>query len=219
MSNQQTPNIGISMMLIHDAITRSLQVTQAKCQAFCQPAGEPDEPTRESFMLYVHTLGMVINAHHLSEDHVVFPRLKGMLPLAPFEQLTADHRFIDVILEQIKHTVAMAAGHQFEDLLKHVTHLFDLWLPHVAIEKQFIYLPEITAAFLSLAEQGELLQNSAKFALAQGNPALIVPFLLYNLEPQPRASFASFLPSEMVQVLIPGIWLPQWTPMLPFLIN
>jgi hemerythrin-like domain-containing protein len=218
MSDQLIPNIGNSMMQIHDAITRSLQVTKTKCQAFSQPAGEPDLPTRESFMLYVSTMGMVINAHHLSEDQIIFPRLRVTLSHVPFDSLSADHRVIDVILTQLRQTVAMPASHLFADLLAQVTRLFDLWLPHIALEKRYIYLPEITDAFLSPAEQGKLLQDSAKFALAQGNPALIVPFLLYNLEPLPRAAFASFLPPDMVKMLVPVVWKPQWAPMLPFLL-
>jgi hypothetical protein len=218
MPDQLIPNIGTSMMLIHDAITRSLQVTKTNCQAFSLPAGEPDPPMRESFMLYVSTLGMVINAHHQSEDQIVFPRLKATLTHAPFDSLSADHKVIDVILAQLRQTVATPESHLFASLLAQVTRLFDLWLPHIALEKQHIYLPEITAAFLNLAEQGQLLQDSARFALAQGNPALIVPFLLYNLEPLPRAAFAHFLPPDMVQTLIPGVWKPQWAPMLPYFI-
>lgn len=219
MTAQLIANIGISMMQVHDAITWSLQVTKSKCQEFSQPAAELDQKMRESFILYVSTMGMVINAHHLSEDHVVFPRLQITLTQVPFKGLSADHKVIDLILAKLRQIVAAPAVDFFSDLLDTVTQLIDLWMPHIAKEKQYIYSPEITAAFMSPEEQGKMLQDTSRYALEQGNPALIVPFIMYNLEPAQRAAFTSFLPPEMTEKLVPAIWKPQWEPMMPFFLG
>jgi hypothetical protein len=72
---------------------------------------------------------------------------------------------------------------------------------------------------LSPEEQLKLLQDSSRHAMEQGNPALMLPFLLYNLAAEDRAAFAFFLPPEMTQTLIPVVWKPQWAPMLPFFLE
>jgi hemerythrin-like domain-containing protein len=219
MPAQHAPNIGSAMLQIHDAITRSMEVTKMKCQEFTQPSAEPDQSTRESFMLYVSTMVMVINAHHLSEDHIIFPRLKITLTQVPFDGLSADHKIMDVILAKLRQTLETPADNLFTSLLDTVTRLIELWTPHIAKEKKYIYSPEITAAFMSPEEHIKMLQDASKHALEQGNPALIIPFLLYNLNPVDRAEFAGFLPPEMTQTLLPGVWKQQWAPMLPFMLD
>ena len=105
MTGQPVPNIGTSSLQVHDAVTRSLELTRMKCLEFTQPAREPDPSTRDSFILFVSTMGMVINTHHLGEDDVIFPHLMVTLIHAPFDQLSAEHKIIDVILTKLRQTV------------------------------------------------------------------------------------------------------------------
>lgn len=219
MTGQPVPNIGTSSLQVHDAVTRSLELTRMKCLEFTQPAREPDQSTRDSFILYVSTMGMVINAHHLGEDDIIFPQLKTTLIHAPFNQLSAEHKIIDVILAKLRQTVATPTRDLYNCLLETVTQLIARWTPHIAKEKQYLYSPEITAAILSTEEQLALLQETSRHAMAQGNPALMMPFLLHNLIPEERAAFAFFLPPEMTQTLIPTVWKPQWAPMQPFFLD
>ena len=48
---------------------------------------------------------------------------------------------------------------------------------------------------------------------------LVVPFMLYNLEPVPRSMLASRLPSEMTDQLVPVVWKDRWASMKPFLLE
>jgi len=48
---------------------------------------------------------------------------------------------------------------------------------------------------------------------------LVVPFMLYNLEPGPRSILASRLPSEMTEQLVPVVWKDRWASMKPFLLE
>ena len=163
-------------------------------------------------------MGMVINAHHISEDDIIFPRLRITLTQVPFDGLSADHKIIDVFLAKLCQTVAAPADDFFGSLLDTVTRLIELWTPHIEKEKKYIYSPEITAAFMSPEEHVKMLQDTSMHAMEQGNPALMVPFLLRNLDPEDRKIFASFLPPEMTQTLIPIVWKSQWEPMLPFML-
>ena len=219
MSIQPIPNIGTSSLQVHDAITRSLTLTQKKCQEFSQPSAEPDPATRGSFILFASTMGMVINAHHLGEDDVIFAQLRKYLTHAPFDQLSAEHKVIDVVLTKLRQTVETPAQDLYSSLLDTVTQLIEHWTPHIAKEKHFIYSPEITAGFLTTEEQIKIMVESSTHAMAQGNPALMMPFLLGNLNPEERAAFSFFLPPEMTQTLIPSVWKPQWAPMQPFFLD
>lgn len=218
MTGQPVPNIGSSMLLVHDAITRSLRLTQMICVEFTK-LGEPDQSKQDSFILYVRTMGMVINAHHFGEDDIIFPRLRITLTHAPFDELSAEHKAVDVVLAKLRQTVETPAHLQYSSLLDTVTQLIALWTPHIAKEKQYIYSPEITAAFMSPEEHIKMLQDSSKHAMELGNPALMLPFLLHNLNQADRTAFAFFLPPEMIQTLIPIVWKPQWAPMQPFFLE
>ena len=77
------------MVRVHNAITRGLDVSSERSAAFVQE-GYPDAATQEGLVTYVRTLAWVLNAHHLSEDHVAFPFLRSKLPDAPYDELVAE---------------------------------------------------------------------------------------------------------------------------------
>jgi hypothetical protein len=64
------------------------------------------------------------------------------------------------------------------------------------------------------------MQQSAELSFKNMGPHyLVVPFMLYNLEPGPRSILASRMPSEMTEQLVPVAWKDQWAPMKPFLLE
>jgi hemerythrin-like domain-containing protein len=193
MTDQPAPNIGTSSVQVHDAITRSLELTRIKCLEFMQPSGEPDQSIRDSFIFYVSTMAMVISAHHLGEDDIIFPRLRTALTHAPFDELSAEHEMIDVILTKLRQTVETPAQDLYSSLLESVTQLIEHWTPHIIKEKRYLYAPEITAAFMSPEEQLKIMEETSRHAMKHGDPALMMPFLLHNLNPKELLPFSCHL--------------------------
>jgi hemerythrin-like domain-containing protein len=223
MSNSSKPNIGAIMVRVHKAITRGLDVSSERSAAFVQE-GYPDAATQEGLVTYVRTLASVLNAHHLSEDHVAFPYLRSKLPDAPYDELSAEHREMEEILEELQVAVeAVAAQAQAGDSLNAlngtVTRLAELWHPHIDKEQLHLYDIEKTEAVMSLDEQIQLSKEVGEYSQQQGDPALMVPFLFYNLPPEERAEMAQAAPPVLLQELLPVVWKEKWAPMQPFLLD
>jgi hemerythrin-like domain-containing protein len=222
MSKSSKPNIGAVMVRIHKAITRGLDVSGEHSAAFVLE-GYPDAATQEGFVTYVRTLEGVLNAHHLGEDHVVFPYLRSKLPDAPYDELLAEHREMEEILEELQVAVeAVAAQAQAGDSLnglnRTVTRLAELWHPHIDKEQLYLYDIERTEAVMNLDEQIQLSQEVSEYSQQQGDPALMVPWLLYNLPPEEQANLAQAMPPAVIQEMVPVVWKEKWAPMEPFLL-
>jgi len=223
VSNNSKPNIGGTMTLVHHAITRGLEQSKIRSIIF-RGDGYTNEAVRNGFEIYVRTLGMAINAHHSSEDQVIFPYLKAKLPDAPFDQISAEHQQMEVLLTELQKTAEALANQDqdnatLENLNRIVTSLTALWIPHIAKEQLYINDTTLTEAVMNEEEQNKLNEDVTKHSLDQGNPALMLPFLLYNLEPEERATMASLIPAELIEEMIPNVWKSQWWPMEPFLID
>jgi hemerythrin-like domain-containing protein len=223
MSNNSKPNIGTVMVIIHHAITRGLEVSIKQSTNF-ELSGYPDEAIQKGFATYIRTLDSVINAHHLSEDNIIFPILRTKLPDAPFDQLLADHRQMDGFLKEIKATVeSMTIQAQNSDLLKNLNHnligLEEIWTPHIKKELFYIYDTAKTEAVMDVNEQIKLIQDVSNYSQQQGDPAFIMPFILYNLNPEERANLSQHMPPVLMQELVPITWKKQWSPMQPFLLD
>ena len=217
------PNIGILMVRVHNAVTRGLDVSIERSDYFIKN-GYPDAAAQDAFITYARTLGIIINAHHLSEDNVVFPYLKAKLPEAPFEKLSADHKTMDPVLKEIQTAVnQMAVQPQGGDPLKNlnsaVKRLSELWRPHIAIELFHIYDPKKTDDLMSADEQLKLMAGASQYSLKEGDPGLLIPFILYNLEAEERAYVEHTLPASFLKELIPVVWKNKWEPMKPFMIQ
>ncbi len=52
-----------------------------------------------------------------------------------------------------------------------------------------------------------------------GPDYLVVPFLLYNLSPEDRATMSAEMPPVVTQQLVPVVWKEKWQPMSPFLLG
>jgi hemerythrin-like domain-containing protein len=223
MSENAKPNIGAVMVRVHNAITRGLNVSSERSKAFARD-GYPDAATQEGFATYVRTLEWVVNAHHLSEDDVAFPYLQSVLPDAPYDELLAEHRQMDEVLEELEKAVdAVAAQAQAGDALNSLNHtvtrLSALWHPHIDKELLYLYATEKTDAVMNTDEQIRLSQEVAEYSQKQADPAFMVPFLLYNLPADERANMVKAMPPVVVQEMVPVIWKDKWAPMEPFLLD
>jgi hypothetical protein len=68
-------------------------------------------------------------------------------------------------------------------------------------------------------EMSYLHQKLNQYTMDHGKPDyLIVPFILYNLNPNVRDIWAQELPNIFTEKLIPYTWKPKWESMKPFLL-
>jgi hemerythrin-like domain-containing protein len=224
MSEQAAPNIGAAMMTIHRGITRGLAIGIERGTGFARQ-GYPDAATQAGFVTYVQTLVTVTSAHHISEDEVAFPYLRGKLPDVPFDRLLADHRVMERMLEELKAAASAVAGESeagqsLSGLTRILVELAELWHPHIGIEERDIYAIEIIAGVMDVDENvrvGQMLAEKAQQYVVP--PYLGVPWLLYNLPPDVRASFARTMPPTVTEELVPVTWKAHWAPMRPFLLD
>jgi hemerythrin-like domain-containing protein len=217
------PNIGVLMVRIHNAVTRGLSVSIEHSAEFIMN-GYPDAATQDGFVTYARTLGILINAHHLAEDNVVFPYLKTKLTKAPFDRLSADHKTMDPILKELQIAANMMAiqpqgGEPLKTLNSAVTRISEIWHPHIAIELFNLYEAKKTDDVMNADEQLKLMMAAAQYSLKEGDPGLLVPFILYNLQAEDRAYMAHTLPPFFLQEMIPVVWKNKWETMKPFLIE
>lgn len=221
--NSSKINFGTTMIIVHNSITRGLDVTIGRSAAFVQ-AGYPDSATREGFAIYVRTLGWVMNAHHMGEDHVVFPYLKSKLPDVPFDELFSEHRQMDKVLKELQMSVeAVVTNAQniesLNALNRSATRLAELWHPHITKEQSYIYDAKNINAVLDMDEQIKLGDETAKHSQLQADPGFMIPFVLYNLSLEERAYMAQTMPPAVIQELLPGPWQEKWKPMKPFFLD
>lgn len=223
MSQLNQPNIAADMIRIHSVVTRALDVSIVRSQAFAQ-SGFPDDSTREGFVDYVHSLVSVLHAHHLTEDDLAFPYLRDLLPDTPFDLLSDQHRQMVPILDEInaalkKVASGEGAGHSLDNLNRALTKMSDLWHPHIQIEEEHFSV-EKGAELIGVDEHIRLAQTFAKFSQEHTDPDyLVVPFMLYNLSPEDRAILAGAMPPMVTQELVPKVWKEKWAPMQPFLLD
>jgi hemerythrin-like domain-containing protein len=223
MSEVRKPNVGADMLRIHSVITRGLDVSIERSAGFAQE-GYPDAATQEGFAIYIQALASVLSAHHLAEDEVAFPYLRDKLPDAPFDELMADHRVMEGILEELQATAEAVtaeaqAGDSLNDLNRAVTRLADLWHPHIQKEEG-IYDVEMIAALMDVDENVRLGQMLAEHGQQHLQPPYLgMPFVLYNLPAEERAILAQKMPPIVTQQLVPVDWKERWAPMQPFLLD
>ena len=216
------PNIGADTIRIHRVITRGLDVAIERSQAYAQE-GFPDATTRTGFVCYVRSLVSVLDAHHLTEDELVFPYLQGKLPGAPYDLLTAQHRDMEQVLEKIKPEVDAVAvdkrpGPALEALNSALRSIADIWHPHIQLEEEHFDVDEL-AALIEPEEHVRLGQMFGKHGMEHMGPDyLVVPFVLYNLSTEDRAIMSQVMPPVVIQQLVPIEWKEKWAPMLPFLL-
>jgi hemerythrin-like domain-containing protein len=222
MSNQQESNIAISFFNIHNIITRGLRVSLESVREVLQ-RGFRDEESREGFFSFIRALSSVLNAHHLTEDEIVFPYFRDMLPDAPFDSLTEWHHLMVRILDEINLAVAKCDNNEkLETELRNIENalarLNNMWPYHIKPETD--ELINKADALLPVKEQLRLVGVFAEHGLKNAVPHyLTVPFMLYNLPLEDRMVFSQGMPAEVIQNLVPVVWKEKWESMTPFLLS
>jgi hemerythrin-like domain-containing protein len=221
MANKSQPDPAQDLVRIHRVITRGLSVGTEKCDKFLRQ-GFIDDEVRQGFATYIKSLLIVLDAHHRSEDEVVFPALKPILPDMPYDKLSSDHKQIELLLELMRSSIASGTeecgGIDLHKLLGELQQVSTLWAPHIAIEEQQVTKSTLEGR-MSLAEQISLSIATSRHSQAHAIPPyLALPFVLYNLDATDRLAFAAPLPGFLKRVLIPILWRSKWAPMKPFLL-
>jgi hemerythrin-like domain-containing protein len=221
MSNQPETNIAISFFNIHNIITRGLRVSLESVQRVLQREIRSEE-SREGFFNFIRALTSVMNAHHQTEDEIVFPYFRELLPEASFDSLTYWHHEMSLTLDKINLSLDKCANKdQLETELKNIENalarLNEDWPFHIQPETDdFI---NYTDALVPVEEQLRLVKLFAQHGQKNALPLyLTVPFSLYNLPPEDRLVFSQGMPAEVVQNLVPVVWEEKWSSMKPYLL-
>ena len=223
MSNSQVSDPPISLVLIHRAISRGLDVGRRYAESFSRD-GYPDPATGAGLTLYLQTLAGILHQHHSAEDEIAFPFLRDKLPDLPFDDLIAEHEQMEEILGELVSILERLKGGAGEELVLDgagtaLSRLSEIWPGHIDAEETGISTgklvsmvgPEALGSWL--AEMGQ--------HRPQGAPPdpVGIPFFLYNLSEGDRAIMAQQMPPAVVQELVPGPWKEYWAPMRPFLLD
>jgi hypothetical protein len=221
MSNPNSPNVIAGMLSIHAIVSRSLRVALERSEAFVQH-GVPDARSHEGFIDYLRCLVSVLNAHHQTEDTLAFPSFREQVD-APYDLLTEQHGLLHPMLEQARTIIeeaadASRAAEPLARLYLVLRDIEELWHPHIGIEEEHFTVDRF-AALMPPDEHlrliGLFLDHTRQLT---GPDYLILPFLIYNLEPRLRAIFAAEMPPIVTEQLVPVVWKEKWAPMQPFLL-
>jgi hypothetical protein len=216
------PNLARDLVRIHRAISRGLSVSEARGAQFTRE-GFPDARLRRGFFSYVQALTIVLGAHHLGEDEIAFPALRPKLPAAPYERLAADHHAIDTALAEVRGAMSDMAGDGAKSglsvLVEGIRRVSAVWPPHIQLEEQH-FAEGAIGAVMTPDEQAQVSVSMAKHSQEHALPPfLALPFVLFNLAAEDRASMAESLPKVITEQLVPKEWKDQWSPMKPFLLD
>lgn len=217
------PNIGMELLRIHSIITRGLKISTENAQAF-RDLGFPNKMTQEGYLSYVNSFVAVLNAHHLTEDDLAFPYLREKFPEAPYELLKTQHQNIVLFLNQIRADIELLTtetetGNSLNPLSESLREIAALWYPHIRIEEDHFTVEKMRTR-IPLEDHIKMGKLFVEHSQQLATPDyLVVPFLVYNLEPAERMTFIGQLPPVVTQQLIPTVWKAKWEPMKPFLLS
>ncbi len=222
MSQSNENLILVGFTQIHNIITRGLSVSLMSIRWFSE-GSIAGAINLEGLFKYIQALVSVLNSHHLTEDEIVFPYFRALLPEAPFDSLMQDHQRIVLIMDEVSQALEKGGETglleaELEELERALTRLNDLWHPHIQVEATQI--AEKADALIPLEERQKLVgQMSEHGQKIGGPPFLTVPFMLFNLPPGERAVFSRGMPSELLENLVPVVWKAQWESMMPYLLE
>ena len=223
MMDENQGDVGTDIIRFHRIITRSLEISIQNVNRFLE-IGALEESDREGFLKYLQSFSIVLDAHHVLENEKIFPYFKDKLPDAPYDQLMAQHKGVEVLLSQINGGINSLKSNVDElkslDLLKTGLGKIDrIWHPHIRIEEEQIY-GRVGSLNISLEETNRLREEYSQFFQEHTGPAyLVVPFVLYNLSPEDRALLAQGFPEIVTKKLVPIDWKDEWISMQPFLLK
>jgi hypothetical protein len=222
MSERPETIIAASFFDIHSIITRGLKVALTGTRSALQDSFQ-GESAREGLFNYIRSLTSVLNAHHHTEDEIAFPYFRPKLPEVNFDSWTIWHQKLVRILEEINLAVEKCAKDdqlEFElgKIKSNLARLKEMWPYHMGPETDdFINKAD---ALVPVEEGIRLVGLFADYMLKLATPtSLTVPFMLYNLPGQYRQPFSLWMPEDMVQILVPGVWKEIWASMAPYLLT
>lgn len=132
LNDDKTASMATLLMLSHHGFRRDLGRFRDALEALAPGGGRSIEDLRQEWASFVEKL----HGHHQAEDTGIFPGLaqQGGALAAVIEQLSADHRRIDPLLE--RGTAAFARLPEAGDALAVVGELDGLLRPHLATEER-----------------------------------------------------------------------------------
>jgi hypothetical protein len=223
MSAQQPPNAATSLITIHAVVNRGLAVAIKNAATFSENNFK-DQTEREGYFNYVRALVILIDSHHLAEEEVAFPWLTERNIDGPYELLEKQHEEILPILAELNALrEKCATAEQPRTCLAELEHalktLQTLWDPHIQLEEETLSAEKL-ADILPSPEHIDLLQKIGEHSQAHSDPGyLVIPFILFNLEPQARIILSKGMPAELIEHMVPVVWKDQWASMKPFLLD
>ncbi len=210
-------------LLVHAVITHGLRSTRQASESLARE-GFSGERAREGFVKFVRSLVSVLDVHHLTEDELMFPYFQDLMPEAPFDTLSAEHKVMETHLESLSRPVETDPATQMtRDALEAVnaaaTEIDRIWHPHIALEQRFLTAKKIDV-LIDREENARLSAQIAHYGQLRLSPDyLIVPFMIFNLTLKLRAKFAGLLPPVVREELVPGVWREQGEPMSPYFVD
>jgi hypothetical protein len=205
------------LVRIHKVFTRAVRVSVEAAAGFVKDAPEPG--LLQGFRLYVEMLFLGLHAHHESEETVAWPYTRARNLPAPYETLIEQHGRIATRVDAGQKALG---GGDLRALHAHLNDLQGLWLGHFPLEEA-AFGPAAWPGPLTPEEEAELgslvARHQARMMEANADYQPVgLAFVLYNLEPEDRAIWASEMPAQVIEELVPGPWLVRWAPMKPFLL-
>ncbi len=134
LNDDETASIATALMMSHHGFRRDLARFESALEKVAQGESSRVEALRDEWQSFHATL----HGHHLSEDTGVLPNLAAEHPSVRgvVEQLSADHRRIDPLLERGQ--AAFAALPNATEALAVIRELSALLAPHLATEEREI---------------------------------------------------------------------------------
>ena len=205
---------------IHAVITRGIEVSTMNFREFL----DKKENAPAGFLDFVQAFSVVLKAHHETEDELVFPYFREKLSDVPFDSLSSDHEKIEGEIGKI--TAALSELRKgtdnlvrLETLSAPLNRIKEIWHPHIGIEESRMS-PEILEKLLPVEEHIILSARFSKHGMARSNPPqLVLPFILYNLEPGPRHAMAANMPKMLTKFILPLLWRNKWIRMKPYFLS
>jgi hypothetical protein len=220
MNQQEKPNVAKDLQRIHAVITRGIEVSAANCREFiCN-----NEPVPAGFLDFVQALSVVLQAHHETEDELVFPYFREKLKDVPFDALMSDHVRLQGEIGTIRDAVTGLRKSpddcaMLEALSGALNRISEIWHPHIGIEETRMSA-DILEHLLPVEEHVVLGIKFSKHGIARSNPPqLVVPFILYNLDPGPRKAMAAGMPKVLTKFIMPVLWRKKWIRMKPYFLS
>ena len=217
-----TPNLAQDLVRIHKVITRGLEVSLSKGTEYLQ-AGFPQPQVLLGYSSYTHCLASVFGSHHQGEDLIFFPEFRKLIPSVPYGRLSNEHRAIEMRLVLISQAITDLSGNNQQNGLRMIVDTLGkisrIWVPHIQMEERY-FSGETLNAVMDLEQQRRISEAASKYSQEHsGPPFWVVPFVLYNLGDEDRASMAATFPPEIMDELISNVWKDQWAPMKPLLLD